>query len=317
MFRPRSSPTPIGRCSIPVGSRAQMARSSLFALQGSKITYGSSRREWTLWLPRSWKSGQPTTGSHSACRIARNSDCESLRGKLRHACPFIPPTAIAKLAKRWRATGAEDARRAESVLRQGEGTTGHVAKAIIATNIKNTFRRCFASLHLPQGRERATAITLEGGDYRFTDLLRRFRRAPRPAVSVTPDDPAVILMSGGTTGTPKGVVGVHRGMVVAGVQLQSWLRPAMNEWTDTIMLPLPLFHTYANTGVQSLALINHNPIALIPNPREIRDVLKEIIDVKPAFICTVPTLSGDQNHRMAREEVDFTSIKRVSPEQLS
>jgi long-chain acyl-CoA synthetase len=118
-------------------------------------------------------------------------------------------------------------------------------------------------------------------------------------------------MSGGTTGTPKGVVGLHRGMVVAGLQLQAWLRPAMREWTDKIMLPLPLFHTYANTGVQSLALINHNPIALIPNPREIRDLLKEIIAVRPSFICTVPTLlNGIMNHSMAREgKVDFSSIK--------
>ncbi|HKC80642.1 MAG TPA: AMP-binding protein, partial [Gemmatimonadaceae bacterium] len=102
-----------------------------------------------------------------------------------------------------------------------------------------------------------------------------------------------------------------RGMVVAGLQLQAWLRPAMREWTDKIMLPLPLFHTYGNTGVQGLALINHNPIALIPNPREIRDLLKEIIDVKPAFICTVPTLlQGIMNHPMARQgKVDFSSIK--------
>ena len=85
----------------------------------------------------------------------------------------------------------------------------------------------------------------------------------------------------------------------------------MHEWTDKIMLPLPLFHTYGNTGVQGLALINHNPIALIPNPREIRDLLKEIIEVKPAFICTVPTLlNGIMNHPMAREgKVDFSSIK--------
>ena len=118
-------------------------------------------------------------------------------------------------------------------------------------------------------------------------------------------------MSGGTTGTPKGVVGQHRGMVVAGLQLQAWLRPAMKEWTDKIMLPLPLFHTYANTGVQSLALINHNPIALIPNPREIRDLLKEIIKVRPAFIATIPTLlNGIMNHPMAREgKIDFSSIK--------
>ena len=118
-------------------------------------------------------------------------------------------------------------------------------------------------------------------------------------------------MSGGTTGTPKGVTGSHRGMVVAGHQLQAWLRPAMKEWTDKIMLPLPLFHVYGNTGVQSLAFINHNPIALIPNPRDLRDVLKEINEVKPAFICTVPTLlNGIMNHAMAREgKVDFSSIK--------
>src|SRR3712207_3033684 len=85
----------------------------------------------------------------------------------------------------------------------------------------------------------------------------------------------------------------------------------MHEWTDTIMLPLPLFHTYANTGVQSLALINHNPIALIPNPRELRDVLQEINTVKPSFICAIPTLrNGIMNHAMAREgKVDFKSIK--------
>ena len=50
----------------------------------------------------------------------------------------------------------------------------------------------------------------------------------------------------------------------------------MHEWTDTIMLPLPLFHTYANTGVQSLAFVNHNPICLIPNPRDFAELLKDI-----------------------------------------
>jgi long-chain acyl-CoA synthetase len=85
----------------------------------------------------------------------------------------------------------------------------------------------------------------------------------------------------------------------------------MHEWTDTIMLPLPLFHVYANVGVQSLALINHNPIALVPNPRELRDVLKEINEIKPSFICAIPTLlTGIMNHAMTREgKVDFKSIK--------
>jgi long-chain acyl-CoA synthetase len=229
------------------------------------------------------------------------------------ACPFNPTYSEREMSEALRATGAETL----VVLNRFYGKIkaiqqGTSVKRIIATNIKEYLPPLLriAYTFLKEEKE-GDRITLASGDYRFTDLLRQFRRAPRPAVSVTPDDPAVILMSGGTTGTPKGVVGVHRGMVVAGLQLQSWLRPAMNEWTDTIMLPLPLFHTYANTGVQGLALINHNPIALIPNPREIRDVLKEIIDVKPAFICTIPTLlNGIMNHPMAREgKVDFSSIK--------
>jgi long-chain acyl-CoA synthetase len=118
-------------------------------------------------------------------------------------------------------------------------------------------------------------------------------------------------MSGGTTGKPKGVVGRHGGMVIAGLQLRAWLSPAMREWDDIIHLPLPLFHTYANTGVQSLSLVNHNPIALVPNPRDIGDMLGDFNRVKPAFTCAVPTLlNGIMNHSMVQSgKVDFSSLK--------
>jgi long-chain acyl-CoA synthetase len=227
--------------------------------------------------------------------------------------PFNPTYSEREMGEALRATGAETLvvlnRFYDKVKAIQPGTS---VKRIIATNIKEYLPPLLRIAYtLLKEKGEGDRITLRDDDLRFAALLGRFRFASRPAVSVRPDDPSVILMSGGTTGTPKGVVGQHRGMVIAGLQLQSWLRPAMNEWTDTIMLPLPLFHTYANTGVQSLALINHNPIALIPNPREIRDVLKEIADVRPAFICTVPTLlHGIMNHPTAREgKVDFTSIK--------
>ncbi|MDP9204791.1 MAG: long-chain fatty acid--CoA ligase [Gemmatimonadota bacterium] len=228
-------------------------------------------------------------------------------------CPFNPTYTEREMSEALRTTGAQTLvvlnRFYDKVKAIQEGTS---LKRVVATGIKEylppLLRIAFTLLKEKKEEER---ISLQSGDYRFADLVWRFRRAPRPPVRVSPDDQAVVLMSGGTTGTPKGVVGVHRGMVVAGLQLQAWLRPAMQEWTDRIMLPLPLFHTYGNTGVQSLALINHNPIALIPNPREIRDLLKEIIEVRPSFICTVPTLlHGIMNHSMAREgKVDFSSIK--------
>ncbi len=229
------------------------------------------------------------------------------------ASPFNPTYSEREMEDALQATGAETVvvlNRFYGKLKRIQSRTS--LKRIVATNIKEYLPWRLRMLYtLFKEKKEGDRIALETGDFRFARLLRKFGGTrigdDRPRL----DDPAVILMSGGTTGTPKGVVGTHRGMVVAGHQLQSWLRPAMREWTDKIMLPLPLFHTYGNTGVQSLALINHNPISLIPNPREIRDVLQEINEVKPAFICTVPTLmNGIMNHPMARAgKVDFSSIK--------
>ncbi len=229
-------------------------------------------------------------------------------------CPFNPTYTEHEIVDALRATGAETIvvlnRFYEKVKTVQPATS---LKRVVATSIKEYLPPLLGIAYtLLKEKKDGERISLRVGDYQFANLLQSFRSAPRVvdgrAVS---SDPAVILMSGGTTGTPKGVVGLHRGMVMAGLQLQAWLRPAMKEWTDKIMCPLPLFHTYGNTGLQSLALINHNPIALTPNPRELGDVLKEIMDVKPAFICTIPTLlNGIMNHPMARAgKVDFTSIK--------
>jgi len=229
------------------------------------------------------------------------------------AAPFNPTYTERETQDALQATGAETV----VVLNRFYGKIKSIQsqtslKRVIATGIKD-----YLPLHLRLGytflkeAKEGERITLRDGDVRLTTLLRRYRWKQPPAIAVKPDDPSAILMSGGTTGKPKGVVGTHRCMVVAGHQLQAWLRSAMHEWTDTIMMPLPLFHTYGNTGLQSLSLINHNPILLVPNPRDLKDLIEEIKEVRPSFICTVPTLlNGIMNHPTARAgNIDFSSIK--------
>ena len=111
-----------------------------------------------------------------------------------------------------------------------------------------------------------------------------------PRAAITGDDPAVLLMSGGTTGTPKGVLGRHGAYVATSIQVEAWTRAVLGRGDSVIMLPLPLFHVYANVGVQSLAMRTANPIALVPNPRDLPDLLATIRRVKPAFFNGVPTL---------------------------
>ncbi len=154
-------------------------------------------------------------------------------------------------------------------------------------------------------------ISLAPGDSWFTELLLAGAGKPPPEVVLSADDPAVILSSGGTTGTPKGVVGVHRAYVQAGLQLRRWIEALCAPWVDRIMLPLPLFHVYANVGVQGMALIGRNPLALVPNPRDLDDVLATIRKVRPAFFTGVPTLfTALLNHPDVRDgRADFSSIR--------
>jgi len=228
------------------------------------------------------------------------------------ACPFNPTYAEREMQDALAATGATTLvvlNRFYSKIKDFQRATS--VERVIATNIKEYLPFPLSLLYtLFKEKKDGERISVAAGDFRMSDLLRKYRGAARPAVDVGPSDPAVILMSGGTTGKPKGVVGLHGGMVVAGLQIKAWLSPAMNEW-DSILLPLPLFHTYANTGVQSLAFVNHNPIALVPNPRDIRELLKDFNRVKPAFTCAVPTLlNAIMNHPMVRDKkVDFSSLK--------
>ena len=228
------------------------------------------------------------------------------------ACPLNPTYTDRELEDAFNATGARAAIVLNRFYNKVKAVQARTSlEFLIATGIKDYLplvkRVGYTFLREKKEGER---ISLVDRDVRFKSVGRGANALHR-AGSVGPDDPSVILMSGGTTGTPKGVAGTHRGMVTAGLQLQAWLASAMHEWTDTIMVPLPLFHTYANTGVQSLALINHNPLSLTPNPREPREVLEEINDVKPAFICAVPTLlNALLSHSMTRSgKVEWSSVK--------
>ena len=185
-------------------------------------------------------------------------------------------------------------------------------KRVIATSIKEYLPGLLRILFtLFKEKKDGHRIELAGGDLWFQELLTQHRDSPAPPVVVGPDDRAVILSSGGTTGTPKGVVGVHRHYVAAGRQLQAWLNAALSPGRDVIMLPLPLCHVYANVGVQPLALLARAPISLVPNPRDLDDLLKTIQQVKPTFFNGIPTLyTAILNHPWVRSrKVDLKSIK--------
>jgi long-chain acyl-CoA synthetase len=185
-------------------------------------------------------------------------------------------------------------------------------RRVIATNIKEYFPPLLRLLFtIARERREGDNVAVAAPDRAFARLLEQYQGRKPNRVALTPESPAVLLMSGGTTGTPKGVLGRHSAYVQTGIQVQAWVRSILGTGESVIMLPLPLFHVYANVGIQGLALLTGNPISLIPNPRDISDLLATIRQVRPAFFNGVPTLYvALLNHAdVQRGKVDFKSIR--------
>ncbi len=185
-------------------------------------------------------------------------------------------------------------------------------KQVIATSIKEYLPpalRVLFTLFLE--RSGGHHIELQQGDMWMQDLLKKHAGAARPDVKVLPTDYALILFSGGTTGTPKGVVGNHRSQVITGMQFDAWVKAIAEPYKDVLMAVLPLFHAFGTYAVMCTAVVDHFAISLVPNPRDLNDVIATIGKVRPTYFPAVPTMYiALLNHPLVKKgKVDFHSMK--------
>ena len=164
-------------------------------------------------------------------------------------------------------------------------------RTIIATNIKEYLSPVKKVLFsLLKEKKEGHAVTLEQGDLWLGDLIRTHLGSPAPKSTVLPDDPALFLFTGGTTGMPKCAVCTHQAMVMSGMQIARWFSVVLDRGKDIIMLNMPLFHVYAQVGILGAALVDDYPFVLVPNPRDLDDLITTVKKLKPAVLPGVPTL---------------------------
>ncbi len=118
------------------------------------------------------------------------------------------------------------------------------------------------------------------GAVRFNDAVRTGSRMALAPVTIGPDDMAVLQYTGGTTGVSKGAVLLHRNVIANVLQSEAWNEPVMKKIPPheqpTAVCALPLYHIFAFTVNMMLSLRNGGKNILIPNPRDLPAVIKEL-----------------------------------------
>jgi long-chain acyl-CoA synthetase len=151
------------------------------------------------------------------------------------------------------------------------------------------------------------------GAIRFNDTVSRGRRMSYTAPQVGPDDIAVLQYTGGTTGVSKGAVLLHRNLVANILQSEAWYQPALKKIPSgeqvVTVCALPLYHIFGFNANMMLSLRMGGCNILIPNPRDIPAVLKELSQHRFHSFPAVNTLFGALANHADFDKVDWSHLK--------
>ena len=148
---------------------------------------------------------------------------------------------------------------------------------------------------------------LDGSLVDFQDLIKRPPPAGWRPAPVQPDDMAVMIYSGGTTGVAKGILLSHYNLVANAHQVVAW-----GCLTDEqrILAVLPLFHGFGMSVTMNAPVLAGGEIILLPRFKA-REVVKAIQTYRPDFFIGVPTMFVAFNSLSDIQRYDLSSLKGI------
>jgi len=141
---------------------------------------------------------------------------------------------------------------------------------------------------------------------RAADAGHRIAGDFRP-VPVIPDDLAVLLYTGGTTGAPKGVMLSHRNLVANAIQTRVWFAD-LREGRDVFVGVLPLSHSYGLTACLNVAMLSGSATVLLPT-FDSEAILKAIRRYRPTLFPGVPAMYAAINEFPKVRSYEIASVK--------
>ncbi|WKA59935.1 AMP-binding protein [Planococcus shenhongbingii] len=151
----------------------------------------------------------------------------------------------------------------------------------------------------PLVQKKQTGMSVKVEHRGINHLFSEVMKIASTEVARTPfdfdEDLALLQYTGGTTGSPKGVMLTHKNIISNATMCDNWLYKS-KKGEETMMGIIPLFHVYGLTTVLILSVMQGNRMVLLPK-FDPETALKTISKQKPTLFPGAPTLYiGLMNH---------------------
>lgn len=220
--------------------------------------------------------------------------------------PTYPPTRLKDVLLDCGAVAAITMTLFYDGLKQIQSETS--VKHVIVTNIKEYLPGLARFLFsVAKEKKEGHRITKHPTDHWLQDILARYA-GKKPGIEVLGDDLAIFQYTGGTTGIPKAAMSTHAALVANTLQCQAWL--ARPDEQESFLAAIPLFHVFGMVAVMSFAVSVHAAMIMVPNARDVKDVVENIHTYRPTLFMGVPALYNAINSYpdVAAGKYDLSSI---------
>jgi long-chain acyl-CoA synthetase len=133
--------------------------------------------------------------------------------------------------------------------------------------------------------------------------------------TISRDDVAVLQYTGGTTGVSKGATLLHDTLIAALLASDAWVQPGLNRDGDEVegqmisICALPLYHVFAFVSCSLLSTRAGGLAVLIPNPRDLPSLIKEMSKYKFHTFPAVNTLFNGLANHPDFAKLDFSQLR--------
>nr|WP_296238529.1 AMP-binding protein [Psychrobacter sp. UBA5136] len=194
---------------------------------------------------------------------------------------------------------AEDKGQVEHVIVCKLGDMLGLVKGAVVNLVARHVKKMIPAYHLPESTSFKHALNAVSAS-----------KYKRPDLNLS--DVALLQYTGGTTGVAKGAMLSHGNLVANMLQISAVINSAFEDDADAndiILTALPLYHVFSFMVCGMYGMYQGYAGLLIPNPRDLDGLIKEMAKYKPSFIPAVNTLFNGLVHKEGFADLDFSNLK--------